>query len=887
MRRWTRFGRLYIADRSNDRVRRVDAVNQIITTVAGNGVGTYGGDGGPATAASLRNPDGVDVDLGGRIHIVDTNNVRIRTVDPVTQVIQTTAGNGTHSFYGDGGNATAATFSGAARVAVSASGDVFISHLSASRVRRVDAETGEISTIAGNGLFGFGGDGGVATSAALNFSGGTSGGVALDADGAVYIADTGNGRVRRVDPITGVITTTASNLGQPVDVAVGPDGSLYVADTQSHVVRKIAAQSLAATVVAGTGSAGYSGDNGPATAAALNLPINVAVDSAGNILIADAFNSRVRRVDAVTHEIPTVAGTGVWGYSGDGGLATNADMTPWSVTVTSTDDIIIGDRSANRVRRVDAVSQIVTTIAGTGTAGFSGDGGPATAANLNGGSFFIDVAASPTGEAFLVDSNARLRRIGPKGELQDATPPSVVAALSGTLGANGWYTSAVDIVWSATDAESPILSSSGCDPTSVTTDTTGNTFTCSASSVGGTSSESVTVKRDAIDPLATISVPVSGMSYARGTVVAADYTCSDATSGIASCIGDVPLGEPIDAATLGAKTFTVTATDAAGRTTTATRIYTVTDATPPAITANVAGTQGAAGWYDGNVSVTWNVIDGESTILSRSGCDASTVTSDTAGVTFTCSATSAGGSSSATVTVKRDATPPSLAPTVSPNPVVKNGLATAAANATDVLSGIASASCAALDVSTLGTRSIDCTASDVAGNTASASVSYTVINTGSGSDIVVEPVVSLPGGGSTTVDITFDSVQSGGNTSVTAASTPGGGAPQAPPEFKIGTPPVYYDVTTTATYAGTITLCFSWQQGQFHNENNIKLFHFESGAWTDVTSLLDTTANRVCGEVTSLSPFAAFETSFQFSGISRQSTICRRESRSRQAPLSP
>lgn len=125
----------------------------------------------------------------------------------------------------------------------------------------------------------------------------------------------------------------------------------------------------------------------------------------------------------------------------------------------------------------------------------------------------------------------------------------------------------------------------------------------------------------------------------------------------------------------------------------------------------------------------------------------------------------------------------------------------------------------------------------------------------------------MPDGSPTTVQLTFESVESTGTTTVTTSNTPSGGAPGEPADFEIGNPPVYYDVSTTADFSGSVTLCFSWQQGQFNNEANIKLFHFENGDWINVTTSLDTVDNRVCGQVTSLSPFGIFETSYTFAGF--------------------
>jgi streptogramin lyase len=200
------------------------------------------------------------------------------------------------------------------------------------RIRRVDAVTGVITTVAGNGASGFSGDGGPATAA--NLSGPF--GVAVDAAGNVLIADQNNARIRRVDAVTGVITT-----------------------------------------VAGNGAGGFSGDGGPATAASLSNPVGVAVDAAGNVLIADRSNQRIRRVDAVTGVITTAAGNGASGFSGDGGPATAASLSsPWGVAVDAAGNVLIADQSNSRIRRVDAVTGVITTVAGNGTFGFSGDGGP-------------------------------------------------------------------------------------------------------------------------------------------------------------------------------------------------------------------------------------------------------------------------------------------------------------------------------------------------------------------------------------------------------------------------------------------------------------------------------------------------------------------------------
>ena len=217
--------------------------------------------------------------------------------------------------------------------------------------------------------------------------------MAVDASGNLYIADTGNNRIRKVSA-TGIITTVAGNgsagysgdggpatsaqLDGPEGVAVDGSGNLYIADTCNNRIRKVSATGII-TTVAGNGSAGYSGDGGPATSAQLSLPAGVAVDGSGNLYIADSGNNRIRKVSA-TGIITTVAGNGSPGYSGDGGPATSAQLNqPAGVAVDASGNLYIADSSNNRIRKVSATG-IITTVAGNGFDGYSGDGGPATSA---------------------------------------------------------------------------------------------------------------------------------------------------------------------------------------------------------------------------------------------------------------------------------------------------------------------------------------------------------------------------------------------------------------------------------------------------------------------------------------------------------------------------
>jgi len=414
-------GNIYIADTGNDRIRKVDP-SGMITTVAGNGSYGYSGDGGPATAASLASPTCVEVDPAGNLYIADTENNRIRKVDP-SGMITTVAGNGSKGYFGDGGSATQASLYDPMGVAVDSSGDLYIADSYNHRIRKVDP-SGIITTVAGNGTSGYSGDGGSATQASLY----DPMGVAVDSTGNIYIADSYNHRIRKVDP-SGIITTVAGNgsygysgdggpatsamLDYPGGVAVDPAGNLYIADTGNHCLRKVD-PSGRITTVAGNGSYGYSGDGGPATSAMLDYPGGVAVDTSGNIYIADEYNERIRKVDP-SGMITTVAGNGSPGYSGDGGPAVDADINnPYGVAVDSTGNLYIADYGNNRVRKVDSSGRI-TTVAGNGTWAPLGDGGLATDAGLR---YPSGIAVDSSGDLFIADCwHHRIRKVDPSGRI--------------------------------------------------------------------------------------------------------------------------------------------------------------------------------------------------------------------------------------------------------------------------------------------------------------------------------------------------------------------------------------------------------------------------------------------------------------------------------------
>lgn len=421
-------GNIFIADSSDNRIRRVDHATKIITTVAGKGKACSNptdkcGDGGLATAAFLNFPEGVAVDAAGNLYIADTKDHRIRFVDASTQMITAFAGNGGACLdgtqqCGDGKKATDANLRLPQALTIDASGNFYIADTGDHRIRFVQG--GIISTVAGNGTQGFSGDGGNATAAELDLPGG----IYLDSAGNIIISDTGNQRIRQVDT-TGTITTLAGGgLGDNSDatkgILAGPytvfedvSGKVYFADQANNRIRFFT-KGGAVSTVAGTGSAGFSGDGGPATQATLNGPSSVVLDNSGNMYIADTNNLRIRKVDT-TGNISTYAGDGMScppppSKCGDGGPATGGNLSfPTHAALDSAGNLYIADYFAHKIRKVDSTTQTISTVAGTGKAGYSGDGGLGTQAQLNHPS---SVGADSVGNLYIADQyNNRIRAI--------------------------------------------------------------------------------------------------------------------------------------------------------------------------------------------------------------------------------------------------------------------------------------------------------------------------------------------------------------------------------------------------------------------------------------------------------------------------------------------
>ena len=533
-------GDLYVSSWDH-RVRRIDAATGAVTTIAGTGVAGFMGDGGPAAAAQLSTPGAIDFDANGNLYIADTGNRRVRRVDALTGNISTVVGTGVAGFEGDGGPALSANLflPYAVGLTLDPSGNLYLGDWEETgdgpwggRIRRVDAGTGIISLYAGagsatgQGIPAIGGrinapvgldvdatgdlliaDGGnpintsppgqarkVVASTGLLYTiagGGSSsgdGGLALDATlgdvsgvetdsaGNIYFSQTWNS-VRRVDAATGIITlvagspalngprglaasaggvlyiadrsnhrvrravvggginnyagngtpgfggdgllATAALLNLPSDVALDPNGNLYIADTYNHRIRVVAATTKRISTFAGNGTPTFWGDGGPSTEASLRRPFAVALDASGTVFIADTENFRIRRVDAapLTNIITTVAGNGTSGYSGDGGPATSASLGRIeSMTVDPDGNLLLADKASHRVRKVDLATGVISTVAGTGAGGFSGDGGPPTLATLDTPD---GLAVSPSG-GYLIGDNARIRHVAPTSASTEA-----------------------------------------------------------------------------------------------------------------------------------------------------------------------------------------------------------------------------------------------------------------------------------------------------------------------------------------------------------------------------------------------------------------------------------------------------------------------------------
>ncbi len=404
-------GNLYVADYFNNRIRVVSG--GIIQTIAGSRLYSFSGDGGPALAALLAHPTKAIVDTQGNIVIADTDNHRVRVVAK-NGIINTTAGSGSFRFSGDGAAASGALLNLPSAVGLDTQGNVIVADGGNQRIRRISSD-GVISTIGGSGVFGFSGDRGPATAAALFFPAG----VTADDSGNVYFAD-GSGRIRRIST-DGRIDTVAgtgalgingglngpavqADLRAPKSVLFDAQKNLYIGESLG--IKKVSPAGIITRVAGSLGT--LPGDGGPALAAGIGSVSAMSFDSGGNLYFTDSQNHRVRKITA-SGIITTLAGTGAAGFSGDGGRAASAQVdSPSGIAIDAIGNVFFCDTSNHRVRRI-GIDGILRTIAGTGVGGLSGDGAVATEASLNNPS---SLALDAAGNLLVTDqSNHRIRMI--------------------------------------------------------------------------------------------------------------------------------------------------------------------------------------------------------------------------------------------------------------------------------------------------------------------------------------------------------------------------------------------------------------------------------------------------------------------------------------------
>jgi sugar lactone lactonase YvrE len=384
-------GNVYIAMRDNNIISRIDLKGNM-TTYVGTGSSGFSGDGGKATEARLNVPAGLAFDKRGNLYIADRSNNRIRKVD-TRGIITTIAGTGTAGFSGDGGPATQAQLNLPSGIALDGKGNIFISDRSNNRIRVIDS-SGKIRTYAGSGKDGFKGDNGPALKASID----RPFGIALDRKGNLYIADRRNNRVRKVNK-QGIITTVAGDGGfffmgdngpayrasvaAPTGVAVDDQGTLYIADRGNNRVRAVDSQGMISTIV-GTGQQSYNGDSEVARDTNLHLPFGVAMNPEGKLLVIDRSHYRIRSVDLKRGTVKTIAGNGHKMFAGDGGPATGATLSfPHGIAVDKDDNVLISDKGNYRIRKI-APDGIIHTIAGNGIRGNIGDDMPAMEASIYG-----------------------------------------------------------------------------------------------------------------------------------------------------------------------------------------------------------------------------------------------------------------------------------------------------------------------------------------------------------------------------------------------------------------------------------------------------------------------------------------------------------------------
>jgi hypothetical protein len=634
-------GNTYISDSYSSQIFKVSAAGTL-TVVAGNGTTGYSGDGGPATSAALALPEGIFVDGSGNIYIADTYNSVIREVAS-NGTIQTVAGGGTGctaqtDLLGDGCLATSALLNDPYGVFVDSQGDIFIADTGDNVIREVVANTGNIQLVAGSGSGCTGqtdslGDGCTATSAQLN----QPEGVYLDSTGNIFISDTLNSLIRAVNPSTQSVTiagitipagdiqtvagvyynsdsgsacqftdtnglATGAYLCLPDGIFVDSSENIYIADTANYAIREVA-PSGTITAVAGTlGSFGYTPAAGLATSALMNYPASVAVDSTGDIFIADSDNYVVREVTA--GNIQTIVGNNTLAYSGNGGPATGAELNfPGGVFVDGSGNVFIADTSNSVVREVVAGTGDIQTVAGDGIScmapapGGCGDGGPATSAQLN---FPYGIFLDSSGNIYIADaglipSSSVIRVVNtgaaPLTIAGTTIAPGTIETVAGTLGTAGY----------SGDGGAP-TSAELSNPQGVVNDASGNIF------IADTDNSAIRVVNTGAQPLVigAVTVQPGTINTVAGTPPTA---CADPGAPSPAC-GDIgpataaflnfPTGVSVDASD---DIFIADSQNSAIRVVNASSTQPITiagTAIPPGDIVTVAGTLGNDGYSGDN-----------------------------------------------------------------------------------------------------------------------------------------------------------------------------------------------------------------------------------------------------------------------------------------------
>ena len=436
-------GNVYISSEWTNNIRRIDAETGTIEIFAGQdarhypsekgdsrpfsgaglSLGGYHGDGGPAREAAFYHPEHLAFDSRRDLYVCDNSNDRIRKIDMETGIITTVLGNGQRASNGDGGPATEASVLMPDAICFDANDNMYVGEKYGHRIRKVDAETGIVTTLVGTGSPGYGEEGLHGSETRCNSC---ESGIWADPDGTVFWGDC-SGRLRRYDGETGIVTTVLGGTGVhdgepatqgflccPGGISIGPQGHIYFADVFNQRIRAIDPAMGTIQTVAGSGVRAYGGDNGPAMEAYMGNPKDVSVDSKGRVVIADHRHGRVRRVEE-DGTIRCIAGSEDKWDRGDNGPAVSACLVDVrSVAHGPNDDIYVGD-GIGRIRKIDADTGTITTVAGTGLPGYSGDGGPATQARIGGPSA---IRFDGAGNLYFSDSTYHVvRRLDTEGKI--------------------------------------------------------------------------------------------------------------------------------------------------------------------------------------------------------------------------------------------------------------------------------------------------------------------------------------------------------------------------------------------------------------------------------------------------------------------------------------